>query len=142
MPLLKRNYCPNRAISRCPFIRGLIVYAVAGSIILRTSYALKSILDGISQFHMGRFRHKIVLKSKNEFGMIAESLNEAVINLDKSLDEAKKLSRLVESSMEGIAVTDTEGVIQYVNPAWEKLTGWKSEEVARKVTPRVLKSGN
>ena len=119
----------------------LIVFAVSGSIILRTSYSLKSILEGIGQFHAGRFRHKIVLKSKNEFGMIAESLNEAVVNLDKSLDEAKKLSRLVESSMEGIAVTDTEGVIQYVNSAWEKLTGWKSEEVAGKVTPRVLKSG-
>ena len=119
----------------------LIVFAVSGSIILRTSYSLKSILEGIGQFHAGRFRHKIVLKSKNEFGMIAESLNEAVVNLDKSLDEAKKLSRLVESSMEGIAVTDTEGVIQYVNPAWEKLTGWKSEELAGKATPRVLKSG-
>src|SRR3989338_5616294 len=119
----------------------LIVFAVSGSIILRTSYSLKSILEGIGQFHAGRFRHKIVLKSKNEFGMIAESLNEAVVNLDKSLDEAKKLARLVESSMEGIAVTDTEGIIQYVNPAWEKLTGWKLEELAGKVTPRVLKSG-
>jgi len=119
----------------------LIVFAVSGSIILRTSYSLKSILEGIGQFHAGRFRHKIVLKSKNEFGMIAESLNEAVVNLDKSLDEAKKLARLVESSMEGIAVTDTEGIIQYVNPAWEKLTGWKSEELAGKATPRVLKSG-
>ncbi len=119
----------------------LTVFAVSSNIILRTSYSLKSILEGIGQFHAGRFRHKIVLKSKNEFGMIAESLNEAVVNLDKSLDEAKKLSRLVESSMEGIAVTDTEGVIQYVNPAWEKLTGWKSEELAGKVTPRVLKSG-
>jgi len=61
--------------------------------------------------------------------------------LDNLLKDAKKLSSIFENSFDGILITDTSGIIRYVNPSWEKLTGWKSEEVVAKVTPRILKSG-
>ena len=34
------------------------------------------------------------------------------------------------------------GILKYVNPAWEKLTGWKREEIINQSSPRVVKSGN
>jgi PAS domain S-box-containing protein len=37
-------------------------------------------------------------------------------------------------------ITDREGRIQYVNPAFERLTGYPREEACGK-TPRILKSG-
>ena len=37
-------------------------------------------------------------------------------------------------------ITDSQGIIEYVNPAFETLTGYTREEVRRK-TPRILKSG-
>ena len=59
----------------------------------------------------------------------------------RSAEESlRKLSRAVEQSPDTVVVTDREGVIEYVNPAFESLTGFKSE-AACGTTPRILKSG-
>lgn len=52
-----------------------------------------------------------------------------------------QLMSIIKNNLEGIAITDLQGVIKFVNPAWENLTGWKAEEVINKTTPRILKSG-
>ena len=50
------------------------------------------------------------------------------------------LSRVVEQTADSVVLTDTQGVIQYVNPAFEATTGYGKEEALGK-TPRILKSG-
>ena len=50
------------------------------------------------------------------------------------------LSRAVEQTADSVMVTDPQGVIQYVNPAFETTTGYSKEEAQGK-TPRILKSG-
>jgi len=52
----------------------------------------------------------------------------------------RKLSRAVEQSADVVMVTDRSGVIEYVNPAFETLTGYTRDEVRGK-TPQILKSG-
>jgi PAS domain S-box-containing protein len=52
----------------------------------------------------------------------------------------RKLSRAVEQSADTIVITDLHGIIDYVNPAFEALTGYRHDEVCRR-TPRILKSG-
>jgi two-component system cell cycle sensor histidine kinase/response regulator CckA len=52
----------------------------------------------------------------------------------------RKLSRAVEQSADTIVVTNCEGIIEYVNPAFEALTGYSQQDVAGK-TPSILKSG-
>jgi PAS domain S-box-containing protein len=54
--------------------------------------------------------------------------------------EFRKLSSAVEQSADIVVITDRNGVIEYVNPAFETLTGYTREEVVGK-TPRTLKSG-
>ncbi len=54
--------------------------------------------------------------------------------------EQQKLSSAVEQTGDSIVITDKDGIIEYVNPAFEKLTGYTKEEVLGK-TPRILKSG-
>ncbi|MBN2704401.1 MAG: PAS domain S-box protein [Pontiellaceae bacterium] len=51
-----------------------------------------------------------------------------------------RLSTAIEQSPEAIVITDLEGTILYINPAFEKTTGYLEKEVLGK-TPRVLKSG-
>ena len=51
-----------------------------------------------------------------------------------------KLSRAVEQSPAIVLITDTKGVIEYVNPCFTQVTGFTPEEVLGK-TPAMLKSG-
>jgi two-component system cell cycle sensor histidine kinase/response regulator CckA len=52
----------------------------------------------------------------------------------------RKLSCAVEQSADAIFITNSEGIIEYVNPAFETLTGYSPEEVTGK-TSSILKSG-
>jgi len=58
----------------------------------------------------------------------------------KAEEELRRLSIAIEQAAEDIIITDTEGVIQYVNPAFEKITGYTRQEAIGH-TPRLLKSG-
>jgi two-component system, cell cycle sensor histidine kinase and response regulator CckA len=50
-----------------------------------------------------------------------------------------RLATAVEQAAESIVITDAEGKIQYVNPAFERTTGYERDEVIGQ-TPRMLKS--
>ncbi|HSB01532.1 MAG TPA: PAS domain S-box protein [Anaerolineales bacterium] len=52
----------------------------------------------------------------------------------------RQLSRIVEQTEDTVVVTNCEGVIEYVNPAFERLTGYTKEEALGK-RPSVIKSG-
>jgi len=58
----------------------------------------------------------------------------------KALQTFLLLARVVEQTADSVVLTDTQGIIQYVNPAFETTTGFSSEEALGK-TPRILKSG-
>jgi PAS domain S-box-containing protein len=46
----------------------------------------------------------------------------------------------VEQAADGVVITDVDGMIRYVNPAFTRMTGYSSEEAVGKY-PRILKSG-
>ncbi|MFQ5488379.1 MAG: EAL domain-containing protein, partial [Gammaproteobacteria bacterium] len=51
-----------------------------------------------------------------------------------------KLSRALEQAADAALISDPQGIIEYVNPAFEKMTGYRREEVIGKST-RLFKSG-
>ncbi|VVB93688.1 Methanogenesis regulatory histidine kinase FilI [uncultured archaeon] len=52
----------------------------------------------------------------------------------------RKLSSAVEHTADIVIIAKKDGTIEYVNPAFEKITGYTQEEAVGK-TPRILKSG-
>jgi len=54
--------------------------------------------------------------------------------------ERAGLVAAVEQAADGIVITDTDGKIQYVNPAFTAMTGYSSQEAIGQY-PRILKSG-
>lgn len=54
--------------------------------------------------------------------------------------ELRKLSNAVDMSPESVVITDAEGRIEYVNPRFEAVTGYRADEVIGK-TPALLQSG-
>ncbi|UCC73783.1 MAG: PAS domain S-box protein [Gemmatimonadota bacterium] len=53
---------------------------------------------------------------------------------------SKLLATAVEQGAEAILITDLDGTIQYVNPSFERITGYSREDAVGK-TPAILKSG-
>ena len=59
----------------------------------------------------------------------------------KSERDLAQLAIVVQQSFNPIIVTDTDAVIQYVNPAFENISGYSSDEVIGK-KPSIVKSGH
>ena len=55
-------------------------------------------------------------------------------------NELRKMSHAIEQNACAVVITDKEGRIEYVNPAFSRMTGYSSGDVLGK-TPRILKSG-
>ena len=63
------------------------------------------------------------------------------ITADREGQEAlEKLTRAVEQTADAVVIADRAGIIQYVNPAFEQISGYTGQEVTGG-TPRILKSG-
>jgi two-component system, cell cycle sensor histidine kinase and response regulator CckA len=58
----------------------------------------------------------------------------------KAEEAQKRLATAIEQSAEAILITDTKGVIQYVNPAMERISGFNKNELLGR-TPQVFQSG-
>ena len=65
---------------------------------------------------------------------------ESLLGGSNAEDTVRKLWQAIEQSADLVLITDRAGVIEYVNPAFEALTGYSREEAIGQ-TPRLLKSG-
>jgi PAS domain S-box-containing protein len=79
-----------------------------------------------------------VLKEYSE--RLVVKLEEKNIELQNTALELEQFSKAVEQTADSVVITDNLGMIQYVNPAFERLTGHTLKELRGK-TPRILKSG-
>ena len=100
-----------------------------------TTYLLEAIELGVNHYIMKPIDYKKL------FMTIAKCINS--INLESRLREQnehlRKLSRAVEQSPSMVIITDNNGIIEYVNPKFTKVTGYSAEEVNGK-TPQIFKS--
>ncbi len=55
--------------------------------------------------------------------------------------DLRKLSRVLEQSPASVVITNTDGLIEYVNPKFEQVSGYTSDEAVGQ-NPRFLKSGD
>ncbi len=95
----------------------------------------------VSHFTLGGELQVVVSHSNITERRQAEiALQEYQRRLEAQNLELRKLSLAIEQSGSAVVITDTEGLIQYVNPRFEELTGYTSGEVLGQ-NPRVLKSG-
>ncbi len=59
----------------------------------------------------------------------------------KTEEHIRKLSKAVEQNPAAIIITNKEGIVEYVNPKFTEITGYKPEEIIGR-TPSLLKSGH
>lgn len=102
----------------------------------------KQLVNAVTQFgqHGVVGEDKLPLRLPNEFGFLAHNIRRAARERLHREAQLRKLSTAVEQANESIMITDLEGNIEYVNPAFTKITGYSSAEVLGK-NPRFLGSG-
>jgi len=75
-----------------------------------------------------------------ELRAVNESLQKEIVERKRIEDEATKLQNAVHQVADILFITDRNGIIEYVNPAFEKITGYCREEAIGN-RPNILKSG-
>ena len=60
--------------------------------------------------------------------------------LKVAMEESARFTCAIDQAADSIVITDTDACIQYVNPAFTRLTGYSPQEVIGK-SPNILKSG-
>ena len=83
------------------------------------------------------FRISAFCPGKDQFATIFEDITARM----HAEAEHERLMTAIDQTGEVIVITDPKGAIQFVNPAFERSTGYTREEVIGK-NPRILKSGN
>jgi len=87
------------------------------------------------------FAHLNFTVARDENGALVCSVALVDLTASRQAEEGmRKLRTAVEQSANTIVITDIQGNIEYVNPAFEKNTGYTAAE-AGGMNPRILKSG-
>ncbi|GEM_PF-1526854 len=68
------------------------------------------------------------------------AIKEDITDRKEAEEERRKLQRAIEQSAHSVVITDRDGTIEYVNPAFTRNTGYTFEEAVGQ-NPRILKSG-
>lgn len=97
--------------------------------------------DEFAQLYVGV---RIMLDVVNDqIRNLEQRVAEKTETIRKTLVDIDKFKKIIQESSESICVADgsQNHLFVYVNRAWEIMTGWTSEEVVGKLSPRILKSG-
>lgn len=87
-----------------------------------------------------QLEHRVEERTK-ELLEINSKLEQEVSDRKKAEDDLQKIYWAVHNSPSAVIITDTEGIIEYVNPRFCSITGYKFEEVVGR-NPRFLKGGD
>lgn len=71
---------------------------------------------------------------------VVDAIIEDITDRKVSIEALSRLFAAVNAADESIIITGKDGIIQYVNPCFEKMTGYTRNEIIGKA-PRILKSG-
>lgn len=118
-----------------------------------TAENIKRMVEGMKTAKMQVFetrhrtKHGAVIPVEISSSRLTYGGNPVVLSIVRDITERKqaeserdRLIAAIEHAGEIIFITDLDGTIQYVNPAFERITGYTKEEVIGQ-TPRILKSG-
>ncbi|MES0372534.1 MAG: diguanylate cyclase, partial [Mariprofundaceae bacterium] len=121
----------------------IIAFAILIAFFLSTLLMrpLRLIIDATEAFADGSSQLILPLEDQSEIGDLARTFKAMTTQINERSSELRLSGQVFESALEGILVTDIDGVILSVNPAFTAITGYSEAEVVGG-NPRLIKSGH
>ncbi len=101
---------------------------------------MRRIVDAAHRIAEGELGARSQVAGGDELGRIGRAFDAMAEELEAASQEAFRLRRAVQEMGEAMFITDTQGRIEFVNPAFSRITGYSFEEAVGS-SPRILKSG-
>lgn len=131
------------------FLASLLIYLILNIILMLRAvlHPIKKIITGVDMITKGKLDYRIQLKTKNEFGRLADafnhmsmSLQESYAGLEKKIAERTQELRqsqakdeaIISSFTDGLLAVNKNGSVMIANKAFEKLIGWEEHELQDK----------
>ena len=103
---------------------------------VESSYEISIIRANNELRYLQVFRNEILWNGEKKSQIIYLEIT----NRKLAENELRKLSRAIEQNPVSVVITNSDGIIEYVNPKFTEMTGYQSGEAIGK-NPRFLKSG-
>jgi diguanylate cyclase (GGDEF)-like protein/PAS domain S-box-containing protein len=72
--------------------------------------------------------------------MVIQTIIRDVSARNRAMNDVRKLSQAVEQSPTSVMITDTKGIIEYINPSFSKISGYEPDDIVGH-NASILKSG-
>lgn len=109
-----------------------IVGGVSWLTIRRIRGSLTELTEGVDALSQGQLSHRVAIDSEDEIGRLGAAFNRMAERRERVEAENRRLATAVEHAAETIVITDADGIMQYVNPAFEQSSGYTREEAIGK----------
>ena len=96
------------------------------------------LVSSVESIEQGEYKITTPLSGNDELTFLTNSFNSMALAIQQREHELQKLSLAVEQSPISMIITNLDGDIEYVNPAFTKITGYTFDDVIGKNT-RLLK---
>ncbi len=107
----------------------------------RLTRPMARLRQGIEQLRDTHSRVIVPLDSADELGEMARAIEKIATDRARSIRDLKNLTTAIEQSNECVVITNTDGLIEYVNEAFSHVSGYsKTELIGQNL--RILQSGS
>lgn len=147
---------PLKSTLKEQFVQNVTVGLILLQIVIVGSYVLagyfikpiQHILAKVNMLSIGRFDTPLVIKRKDELGLLASRISLMGDNLYQSTERLRMmyeenrsmkdhLESFINQSTDAIQVTDLEGRVQRINQAYTDMFGWTEDEIKGKMNPTI-----
>lgn len=123
---------------------GMVFAALIGGLAIMAAVIFKSLQEQSKIYgQLEEARDTLDIRVKERTAELAETNSQLQTEIDqrqRTEETQRLLTKAVEQAAEGIMITDSAGNIEYVNPAFEGITGYTKDEAIGQ-NPRILQSG-
>ncbi len=124
------------AIGLTMVVVAILVMLTAGFIARRTTRPIRQLTKATRQITAGQLGQKIIVQSGDEVGQLGNAFNEMSSRLKSTMEavsaEKAKLSTVLNNMIDGVILTDKDGIVSAANPTAGRLFGFEDRDALGK----------